>query len=122
MFVTKGTEQWPMKDKTPEEIKALLLTKLGDGDFEKGKATLIANSKKLKTEIHPNAPSRIDMPVINAKTGDLKAVLNKLKAGELDFKEPFAPETKAGMGKKEEPVKENLQEIKRWQKLAGIIK
>jgi hypothetical protein len=26
------------------------------------------------------------------------------------------------MGKKEEPVKENLQEIKRWQKLAGIIK
>jgi hypothetical protein len=121
MFVTKGTEQWPMKDKTPEEIKAII-TKLGDGDFEKGKATLIANSKKLKTEIHPNAPSRIDMPVINAKTGDLKAVLNKLKAGELDFKEPFAPETKAGMGKKEEPVKENLQEIKRWQKLAGIIK
>jgi len=118
-FITKGTTWWPMKDKTPEEIKKIIADKVGDGDFEKGKATLIANAKKLPTELHPNAPSRIDMPVIDAKTGDYKTVLNKLKAGELDFKEPFAPETKDGMGKKE---KENLQEIKRWQKLAGIIK
>jgi len=98
-FVSQGTDQWPMSEKKPEEIKAII-AKIGGGDFEKGKATLIANAKKLPTAIHPNAPSRVDMPVIDAK---------------------FAPETKSGMGKKEEPVKENLQETKRWQKLAGII-
>ena len=108
-FVSQGTDQWPMSEKKPEEIKAII-AKIGGGDFEKGKATLIANAKKLPTDIHPNAPSRIDMPVIDAGKGDLDAVLNKLKAGELDFKEPFSPETKAAM-----------KEFLYMQKLAGII-
>ena len=120
-FVSQGTDQWPMSKKKPEEIKAII-AKIGGGDFEKGKAKLIANASKLPTAIHPNAPSRVDMPVIDAKKGDLKKVLTKLKAGDIDFKEPYAQSTKAAMDKKEEPVKENLQEIKRWQKLAGIIK
>jgi hypothetical protein len=90
--------------------------------LKKGKAKLIANASKLPTAIHPNAPSRVDMPVIDAEKGDLKKVLTKLKAGDIDFKEPYAQSTKAAMDKKEEPVKENLQETKRWQKLAGIIK
>ena len=120
-FVSQGTDQWPMSKKNPEEIKAII-AKIGGGDFEKGKAKLIANASKLPTAIHPNAPSRVDMPVIDAKKGDLTKVLTKLKAGDIDFKEPYAQSTKAAMDKKEEPVKENLQEIKRWQKLAGIIK
>jgi hypothetical protein len=112
-FVSQGTDQWPMKDKTPEEIKKIIADKVGGGDFEKGKAKLIANASKLPTAIHPNAPSRVDMPVIDAEKGDLKKVLTKLKAGDIDFKEPYAQSTKFAMGKKEEPI----QEAKRLQKL-----
>jgi hypothetical protein len=109
-FVSQGTDQWPMKDKSPEEIKKIIADKIGGGDFEKGKATLIANAKKLRTDIHPNAPSRVDMPVIDAKKGDLKKVLTKLKAGDIDFKEPYAQSTKFAM-----------KEFLYMQKLAGII-
>ena len=47
------------------------------------------NAKKLNTDKHPNAPSRVDMPVIDAAKGDLKKVLAKVSAGEMDIKEPF---------------------------------
>lgn len=117
-FVTKGTDQFPLNGMKPEEIKAIIADKIGGGDFEKGKAILIANAKKLPTDIHPNAPERVEMPVIDAKKGDLKAVLDKLKAGEIDFKAPFSQDVKTADPK----LKENIQEIKRWQKLAGIIK
>jgi len=127
-FVTKGTEQWPLNKKTPEELKALI-SKVGDGDFEKGKQKLIANAKKLPTEKHPNAPSRVDMPVISAPDGDLKKVLAKLSSGEMDIKEPFTKEvkkliqglkTKGDEDKEREEEKEEVTETKRWQKLAGI--
>ena len=122
-FVTKGADEfgkngWPMTGKKPEEIKKIIADKVGGGDFEKGKATLIANAKKLPTDMHPNAPERVEMPVIDAKKGDLKAVLAKLNAGEIDFKPPFSQDVKD----KDPKLKENLQEITRWQKLAGIIK
>jgi len=117
-FVTKGTDQFPLNGMKPEEIKAIITDKIGDGDFEKGKAKLIANAKKLPTDIHPNAPSRVEMPVIDAAKGDLKTVLSKLNTGEIDFKEPFSQDVKTANSK----LKENIQEIKRWQKLAGIIK
>jgi hypothetical protein len=127
-FVTKGEDKfWPMMGKKPEEIKQIITDKIGKGDFEKGKAILIANAKELPIEIHPNAPVRLEMPVIDAKTGDLKAVLQKLNAGELDFKFPFSPEVSKNLKGEEkptekEPVKEYIQEAKRFQQLAGIIK
>ena len=117
-FITKGTDQFPLNGMKPEEIKAIITDKIGGGDFEKGKATLVANAKKLPTDIHPNAPERVEMPVIDAAKGDLKAVLDKLKNGEMDFKTPFSKDVKD----KDSTLKENIQEIKRWQKLAGIIK
>jgi hypothetical protein len=92
---------------------------------------LIANAKKLPTNIHPNAPERVEMPVIDAGKGDLTAVLQKLNTGELDFKPPYSPEVSkdlkggakpAANPTEKEPVKEHIQEIKRLQKLAGIIK
>jgi len=118
-FVTKGADEfgksgWPMTGKKPEEIKKIIADKIGGGDFEKGKATLIANAKQLPTDIHPNAPSRIEMPVIDAGKGDLEAVLQKLNAGELDFKEPFSPEVSSILKKgatpstEKEPQKESL--------------
>lgn len=105
-FITQGTEQWPMKEKSPEEIKAII-AKVGGGDFEKGKAKLIANAKKLPVAIHPNAPSRIDMPVIKAERGDLKSVIQKMATGQLDFKEPFSKDVDSKMPKKE-PVAESM--------------
>ena len=131
VFVTKGTDQYPLNGKKPEEIKKIIADKVGKGDFEKGKALLIANAKKLPTAIHPNAPERVEMPVIDAGKGDLTAVLQKLNAGELDFKPPYSPEVSkdlkggakpAANPTEKEPVKEHIQEIKRLQKLAGIIK
>lgn len=115
-FISQGTDQWPMSEKKPEEIKAII-AKIGGGDFEKGKATLIANAKKLPTAIHPNAPSRVDMPVIDAKKGDLKTVLQKMAAGELDFKEPFSKDVGTKMGKKQEkePVAESMFPM--WNKI-----
>ena len=114
-FVTNGTDQWPMKGKSPEEIKKIIADKVGGGDFEKGKATLIANAKKLSTKKHPNAPERVEMPVIDAAKGDLKAVLAKLNAGELDFKSPFSPDVskdlKSGNQKEKEQVAENIESM-----------
>jgi hypothetical protein len=127
-FVTKGADGygkngWPMSGKKPEEIKKIIADKIGKGDFEKGKAILIANAKKLPTDMHPNAPERVEMPVIDAKSGDLKAVLQKLNAGELDFKPPYSPEVSKDLKGGEKPAeKEPVKEIKRLQKLAGIIK
>jgi len=122
VFVTKGTDQYPLQGMKPEEIKQIIADKIGGGDFEKGKAVLIANAKKLPTNMHPNAPERVEMPVIDAGKGDLKAVLQKLNTGELDFKPPYSPEVskdlKGGTAKQAEPI----QEAKRLQKLAGIIK
>lgn len=138
-FITKGTDQYPLNGKKPEEIKKIIADKVGNGDFEKGKAILIANAKKLPTNIHPNAPERVEMPVIDAGKGDLTSVLKKLNAGELDFKPPYSPEVSKDLkgGTKPaapstpaapaatpaaKPVKEHIQEVKRFQKLAGIIK
>jgi hypothetical protein len=122
-FIAKGTDQYPLNDKKPEEIKKIIADKIGNGDFEKGKAILIANAKKLPTNLHPNAPERVEMPVINAKTGDLKAVLQKLNAGELDFKPPYSPEVSKDLkGGAKVTEKEPVNEVKRLQKLAGIIK
>jgi len=122
-FVTKGTDQFPLNGKNPEEIKKIIADKIGKGDYEKGKAILIANAKKLPTNIHPNAPERVEMPVIDAGKGDLKVVLQKLNAGELDFKPPYSPDVSKDLKGGAKPAeKEPVKEIKRLQKLAGIIK
>jgi len=112
-FVTKGTDQYPLQGMKPEEIKQIIADKIGGGDFEIGKEILIANAKKLPTNIHPNAPERVEMPVIDAGKGDLKTVLQKLNAGELDFKPPYSPEVSKNLkGGEKEPVSENMDIIK----------
>lgn len=117
---TKGP--WPVLD--AEEAKESFGKIPGaNGDAEKGMEIMIANAKKLPTQKHPNAPSRVDMPVIDAKTGDLKKVLAKIKAGEMDIKEPFSKDVEGNLKTKGDEDKESpVTESKRWQKLAGIIK
>jgi hypothetical protein len=115
---------WP--EVSAEEVKTLLGKVPGaKGDAEKGKAIMIANAKKLNTDKHPNAPSRVDMPVIDAAKGDLKKVLAKVSAGEMDIKKPFTDSVSGLLktkGDEDKESEEEIKESKRWQKLAGVIK
>jgi len=92
--------------------KALGMIPGADGDAEKGKQIMMANADKLPKQKMPGAPARVEMPVISKERVEI--VKNMLAKGAVDIEEPFSSGVK--------PVKENLQEIKRWQKLAGIIK
>jgi|14_taG_2_1085336.scaffolds.fasta_scaffold20914_2 hypothetical protein len=87
---------WPVL--TAEEVNTSLGKVPGaNGDAAKGAAKMKANANKLNTEIHPNAPSRVDMPVIDGD--EIPDVLAKLKSGKIDFKPNYSDETKAKLGK-----------------------
>jgi len=79
---------------TPEDVTKAMET-LGDGDFEKGKQTIMANADKLPKDIMPGAPARIEMPVINGKEVD--AVAKAIAAGEIDIKPPYSQDVKDKM-------------------------
>lgn len=118
---------WPVV--SAEEVKTLLGKVPGaNGDADKGMKIMVANAKKLPTQKHPNAPSRVDMPVIDAAKGDLKKVLAKIASGEMDIKEPFTNtvsgllKTKGDEDKERKEGDKEVNELKRWKKLAGIIK
>lgn len=116
--------RWP--DLSAEEVKAALGKIPGaKGDAEEGKKLMIANAKKLPTNKHPKAPSRIDMPVIE-KQPNIDKVVAKLAAGEIDIHPPYSKETSSKLKTKGDEDKEReeggeVTESKRWQKLAGII-
>jgi len=81
-FDKKG--QWPNIDVS--EVDEILGKVPGaNGDADKGEAIMIANAKKLPSQKHPKAPDRIDMPVIDAKKGDLTRVLKMIANGEIDI-------------------------------------
>ncbi len=79
---------------TPEDVTKAMET-LGDGDFEKGKQTIMANADKLPKDIMPGAPARIEMPVINGKEVD--GVAKAIAAGEIDIKPPYSADVKDKM-------------------------
>jgi hypothetical protein len=112
-----GKENWPMfvggAGKTAEEVKKLFGKVPGaDGDANKGKEILIANSQLLKTTKLPQAPERIDMPVIDAgktptgeKTNDVKQsqlydVCKRIANGTMDLNDPYSKEVSAKIGGK----------------------
>ena len=113
----KRKENWPMfaggKGKTAEEVKKLFGMMPGaNGNAEKGKEIMIANSLELKTTRLPQAPQRIDMPVIDAgkdpqkvETNDIKKsqlydVCTRIADGTLDLKEPYTKGVSSALGKK----------------------
>lgn len=128
-----GKENWPMfaggKGKTAEEVKAIFAKMPGaNGDANKGKEIMLANSEQLKTTKLPTAPERIDMPVIDAgktitgeKTKDVKQsqlydVCKRIESGTLDLKPPYNPEVTAALGDKApEPTTES-RVIKTYEK------
>jgi hypothetical protein len=102
----KRKENWPMfaggVGKTAEEVKKLFgMMPNANGDPEKGKQIMISNSIELKITKLPEAPERIDMPVIDAgkdnkgnPTSDVKKsqlydVCKRIESGTLDLKEPY---------------------------------
>lgn len=128
-------ENWPMfaggKGKTAEEVKALFAKMPGaNGDANKGKEIMIANSEQLKTTKLPTAPERIDMPVIDAgktpegeKTKDVKAsqlydVCTRIANGTLDIKQPYNTEVTSTLGEKapKEEAKTESRVIKTYEK------
>lgn len=80
-----------------EEIKPLLGKVPGaNGDPEKGKQLMIANAAKLPATPHKDAPTRVDMPQLPTPE-IIKSAIEKLKAGQIDFKAPHSAQTQAAM-------------------------
>ena len=114
-----------------EELKKRIST-FGGGDYEAGLAKLKKNAELVSSKpIEPWMPDRSDMPVIDKSK--LPDVEKKFKAGELDIKPPFDPETKAAMDKvgldeqeKElgdvEILMKNIDRINNQQELEQVIK
>lgn len=88
---TKALGQWP--DLSPEEVKQSLGKIPGaNGDAEKGKQIMIQNAKKLPTQKHPDAPDRVNMPVVKDQA-EINKVVADLVAGKIDFKQPLSKAT-----------------------------
>lgn len=74
--VKNGLHYWPLGSQedvnagkakivgTPQEVQAIL-TKFGGGNLQAGIQKMKDNAQKLFTEKFPDAPERIDMPVLN---------------------------------------------------------
>ena len=123
-FDPKGS--WPKIDAS--EVDELLGKVPGaNGDADKGMRLMISNAKKLPTNKHPEAPDRIDMPVIDAAKGDLKKVVAKIKAGELDIHTPYSRSTKTAFGIDDHKINKGSKlnesiDKQRWQHIANIKK
>lgn len=95
-FMQSGTDQWPKLG--AEEVKASLGKITGaNGDPEMGKKIMIANAQKLPTQRHPDAPERVDMPVVKNKQ-EIQDVINKLMSGDIDWNAPLSRETEVARG------------------------
>lgn len=95
-FIMNGTDQWP--NLGAEEVKASLGKVPGaNGDPGEGKKIMIANAQKLPTQKHPDAPERVDMPVVKNKQ-EIDDVIKKLMAGEIDWNMPLSKDTQVAMG------------------------
>jgi uncharacterized protein (DUF433 family) len=99
-------QKWPAL--TPEQVQEALSKIPGaEGDAEKGKSIMADNAAKLVKQKMPGAPSRKDMPVIDAEK--VTAVVDYLKKGVADLKPPHG-----------DNVKNSLKET--FQRRAGIKK
>ena len=87
-FITNGTDQWPKLN--AEEVKVMLGKVPGaKGNFNSGKQIMIKNAALLPAVIHPDAPTRVDMPVVEGPE-ELKEVIGRLMRGEIDWNQPHS--------------------------------
>lgn len=102
----EGLGQWP--NLSPDQVEqALGKVPNAGGDPNKGRELMIKNSQQLNLEKMPGAPSRIDMPVIDAPK--VKIIQQYLEKGAADVLSPFG-------NKLSSKINED------WQYRAGIIK
>lgn len=102
----EGLGQWPHL--SPDQVKqALGNVPNAGGDPNKGRELMIKNSQQLNLEKMPGAPSRIDMPVIDAPK--VKAIQQYLQKGAADVLSPFGDKLSSKINED-------------WQYRAGIIK
>jgi hypothetical protein len=104
-FIQNGTDQWP--NLSAEEVVASL-TKLGGGNLDNGKQVMIGNAQKLPTDRHPDAPERVDMPVVKNKQ-EIDDVIKKLMSGEIDWNVPLSNNTLIAAGATNQNVGANVQ-------------
>jgi hypothetical protein len=97
-----------IKGLSVEEAKQSF-AKLGNGDAVAGGNTMKANASRLPTQKHPNAPERVDMPVIEGKA-EIKEVVDKLMAGDIDWNKPLSKETQTAMGMSQQQVGGGVQQ------------
>ena len=101
---------WPKLD--AEEAKEAFGKVPGaDGDAEKGMKIMAANAKKLPTEKHPDAPNRVDMPVVD-RQAEIDKVVAAIGKGQVDIKAPFSKETEKlkTKGQEDEEVEAEMEE------------
>lgn len=81
-----------------DQVKqALAKIEGSNGDPNTGAQIIKQNATKLPTQRHPQAPDRIDMPVVKNKA-EIDDVIKKLMAGNIDWNAPLSPETQKAMG------------------------
>lgn len=74
---------------TPEQVKESLGNMPGaGGDYEKGKKIMMKNADALPKQIMPEAPARVEMPVIGPD--EVEKVKRMLANGEIDLTKPYS--------------------------------
>lgn len=75
----------------------------------------VANNLSQMKQPAEGSPPRVDMPQLDKAGGGVTGALEKLKAGDVNYKPPYAAESHR-RGNNDQIV------LERWQKLAGLIK
>jgi hypothetical protein len=89
-----------------EKVRAAMAKVPGaNGDVEKAKQLMIANADALPKQIMPDAPDRVDMPVIGPD--EVQKISNVIRNGIVDFTKPYSPSTQANLN---ESVSDMLNE------------
>lgn len=95
-----------------EKVRAALAKVPGaNGDPEKAKQIMMANADALPKQIMPDAPERVDMPVIGPE--EVQKVANVIKNGVVDFTKPYSPAVQQDI---KESVSDMLNEAIKKQK------
>ena len=74
-----------------EVIEAV--SKIGNGNFDKGKEIMMKNADNLPKNIMPGAPERIDMPVVDAD--EVAKVAKDIQNGTIDYTGPYSADVKS---------------------------
>ncbi len=79
-----------------EKIKSAMAKVPGsNGDPEKAKQIMMANADALPKQIMPDAPDRVDMPVIGPE--EVQKISNVIRNGVVDFTKPYSPDVQSNL-------------------------